>query len=309
MQVLFQHPPSPVQAFQHPILEAQNLRCWVKRDDLLQLESQPGDLAFCGNKWRKLKYNLLTARQAGYSSLLTFGGAYSNHIAATASAGQLFGFQTIGIIRGEKVEPLNPTLAFADSCGMELHFWPRERYRQKEDAGIIAQLRNQFPTAYLLPEGGTNALALRGCAELAEEFLAQTELDYLCISCGTGGTLAGLVQGLAGRAFAMGFSALKGDFHQALIQDLLLPEKWNNWTVCTAYHWGGYAKTPPELLVFVAEMQKLGLPLEPIYTGKMLWGVLDLARQGYFTPGARIGVVHTGGLQGWRDHQSNHFKA
>lgn len=286
--------------FQHPLLEAQQITCFIKRDDLLQLESHSGDQAFSGNKWRKLKYNLSYARHKGYSTLLTFGGAFSNHIAATASAGNLFGFRTIGIIRGERGLPLNPTLQFAEACGMELHFWSREQYRHKDQPESLAQLQRQFPEAYILPEGGTNVLALQGCAELAEEILSQEKVDYICMSCGTGGTLAGIIQGLAGRAFALGFSALKGDFQRTDIQKLLLPNAWNNWEVVTEYHFGGYAKVPPHLLAFLAEMKTYDLPLEPIYTGKMLWGVLDKVKQGYFPKGTRIGVIHTGGLQGWR---------
>ena len=300
MQALFQHPPSPLQAFHHPILEARNLTCFIKRDDLLQLETQPGDQAFCGNKWRKLKYNLAAARELGYTTLLTFGGAFSNHIAATASAGKLFGFNTIGIIRGEEVLPLNPTLGFATDCGMELHFWSREQYRRKDEPQVLAQLQEQFPQAYIIPEGGTNTLALRGCAELAEEILAQEQVDYICLSCGTGGTLAGVIQGLAGRAFALGFSALKGNFHKAEVQQLLGATGFDKWDIATEYHFDGYAKTPPELLDFLVEMKRYELTLEPIYTGKMMWGVLDRAKQGYFQPGSRICVVHTGGMQGWR---------
>lgn len=301
MDILFQHQPSPMLRFQHPLLEAQQITCFIKRDDLLHLETVPGDQAFCGNKWRKLKYNLIAAREQGHSTLLTFGGAFSNHIAATASAGKLFGFRTIGIIRGEKILPLNPTLHFAESCGMDLHFWSREQFRQKDQPEMLAQLHIDFPGAYILPEGGTNTLALKGCAELAEEILSQEAVDYVCLSCGTGGTLAGVIKGLAGRAFALGFSALKGDFHRAEVHKLLQPETWNNWEVATEYHFGGYAKVPPDLLAFLAEMKIYGLPLEPIYTGKMLWGVLEKVKQGYFPKGSRICVVHTGGLQGWRE--------
>lgn len=300
MNILFQHHASPMLRFQHPLLEAQQITCFIKRDDLLQLESMPGDQAFCGNKWRKLKYNLIAAREQGYSTLLTFGGAFSNHIAATASAGKLFGFRTVGIIRGEKTLPLNPTLLFAESCGMELHFWSRAQFRQKDQANVLAQLQRDFPGAYVLPEGGTNALALQGCAELAKEILSQEAVDYICVSCGTGGTLAGIVQGLTGEAFALGFSALKGDFHRAEVHKLLHPATWDNWEVATEYHFGGYAKVPQDLLAFLEEMKTYGLPLEPIYTGKMLWGVLDKVNQGYFPKGSRICVVHTGGLQGWK---------
>jgi 1-aminocyclopropane-1-carboxylate deaminase len=301
MQVLWQHAPSPIQEFRHPLLEARGLSCVIKRDDLLQLEFQAGDQAFCGNKWRKLKYNLLEARNRGCTALLTFGGAYSNHIAATASAGKLFGFDTIGIIRGEAVTPLNPTLQFAQECGMALHYWSREQYRNKTAPAVLADLQKQYPQAYILPEGGSNALALRGCAELAEEILAEVPVDYLCISCGTGGTLAGLIQGLAGRAEAWGFSALKGDFHQEAVRNYLMPNDWPNWGTVTDYHFGGYAKTPLELLDFMAEMEAhYDLPLEPIYTAKLLYGVLDMAKKGRFPSGSRICVVHTGGLQGWK---------
>lgn len=301
MQVLWQHAASPIQEFRHPLLDARGLTCVIKRDDLLQLEFQAGDQAFCGNKWRKLKYNLLEARNQGCTALLTFGGAYSNHIAATASAGKLFGFETIGIIRGEAVTPLNPTLQFAKECGMALHYWSREGYRSKAEPDVLAALQNQYPQAYILPEGGSNALALRGCAELAEEILDQIPLDYLCVSCGTGGTLAGLIQGMAGRAVAWGFSALKGDFHQEAVRNYLAPNNWPNWDIATDYHFGGYAKTSVELLDFMAEMEAYyDLPLEPIYTAKLLYGVLDMAKKSCFPTGSSICVLHTGGLQGWK---------
>jgi 1-aminocyclopropane-1-carboxylate deaminase len=279
-------------------LSKYGVELYIKRDDQLLLEVFPGDQSFCGNKWRKLQYNLVAAKEQGCPSLLTFGGAFSNHIAATASAGAFFGFKTIGIIRGDRVEPLNRTLAHAERCGMELHFWSRARFREKDSPTVQQELALAFPAAYFLPEGGTNRLAFKGCAELAQEILEQCSPDFVAVSCGTGGTLAGMIPVLDGKAEALGFSALKGDFHQALIQKWLFPEVYDHWTVFTEYHGGGYAKVSPVLRSFLATNSENGLVLDPIYTGKVLIGVIDRLEKGFFLPGSKICVVHTGGLQG-----------
>ena len=295
MEFLMQHDPSPLQ-----FLTARNgVSLWIKRDDLLPFNN---DDAFCGNKCRKLKYNLLEAKAHYFQNLLTFGGAYSNHIAAVASAGAQFGFSTIGVIRGEAHSPLNPTLQKAQSNGMTLTYLDRQSYRQKSTEAFQEQLRKTYgPETYIIPEGGTNKLALLGCQEMALELLNQckVEPDFICLSVGTGGTMAGVVQGLKGRCKVLGFPALKGSF----LQDEL--HKWigdqhTNWSLVNDYHFGGYAKYDDQLLAFIKHFRtQYDVALDPIYTAKMCYGVIDLIDQGYFTPGSSVVMVHTGGLQGW----------
>jgi 1-aminocyclopropane-1-carboxylate deaminase len=268
--------PSPVQEVHDSQL---GVRLFLKRDDLIH-----PDLP--GNKWRKLKYNLDAAREQGHDTLLTFGGAYSNHLRATAAAGFHFGFKTIGLVRGEPHLPLNPVLRSAVGHGMRLSYVDRATYRLK-----------QPPPGhyYLLPEGGTNALAVRGCAELAAEL---EPFDTVCVAVGTGGTLAGIAAGLThGRA--LGFSVLKGSgFLRSTVEDLhteTYGRTFANWTLETAYHHGGYARSTPSLLDFIATFQaRHGLALDPVYTGKMMYGIYALDAAGYFPPGARVCAVITG---------------
>ncbi len=288
--------PSPLQEILEDALSEKGVRLWVKRDDLLHPE-------ISGNKWRKLKYNLLEARRLGYKILLTFGGAYSNHIAAVAAAGKEFGFATIGIIRGGQILPRNPTLSFAEHCGMRLQFITRTTYRKKDQPGFLESLKTRFGDFYLLPEGGTNALALRGCAEIIDELESQTDLlpDYICVCCGTGGTAAGLVAGLNGRQHMMGFSVLKGSFLKTEVASFLenYGVTFQNWSVETSYHFGGYAKFRPELIDFINDFrQKFDIPLDPIYTGKMFFGIFDMIKKGRFQKGTTLLAIHTGGLQG-----------
>lgn len=273
----------------------------IKRDDLLH---PPDDLCFCGNKWRKLKYNLIQAKAAGYQQLLTFGGAYSNHIAAVASAGRLFRFTTTGMIRGEEHLPLNPTLQHAKEQGMRIHYVSRSEFRRKREPEMLRQLEERFGPAYVLPEGGTNASALQGVQELVAELRAQTVIEartYVAVSCGTGGTMAGILLGMAGQGQVMGFPALKGDFMEGEVKELLASEgaSWENWSINTAYHFGGYAKYKPELVTFMADFaQQYGIQLDPIYTSKLFFGLFDLIEKGAFEVGSKVIVVHTGGLQG-----------
>ncbi|GAA4465541.1 pyridoxal-phosphate dependent enzyme [Nibrella saemangeumensis] len=284
---------SPLQQLSGPA----TIRLYLKRDDLLHPQVS-------GNKWRKLKYNLIAARQQQHDTLLTFGGAYSNHLFATAAAGQLAGFSTIGIVRGEDHrERDSPTLAFARSCGMHLHFVSRADYRRKDLSEFITQLASQFGRFYCLPEGGSNHLAVQGVAEVISEIEQQLGRvpDYVCCPVGTGGTLAGLAAGASEPTQVLGFSALKGggfltDDVQKLLNaaDLAKPFR-----LLTDYHFGGYAKTTPELIAFILDFeQQTGVLIEQVYTGKMLYGILDLARRGYFPDGATVVAIHTGGLQG-----------
>jgi 1-aminocyclopropane-1-carboxylate deaminase/D-cysteine desulfhydrase-like pyridoxal-dependent ACC family enzyme len=293
-------PPSPVAAIQTEVTEQAQIRLLIKRDDMLQ---PAGDEDLCGNKVRKLKYNLAAAHAVGQKRLLTFGGAYSNHIAAVARAGRYYGFETIGIIRGEAHTPLNPTLSRAVSNGMQLHYLDRSTYRQKQLPAVIDVLRQQFGDCYLIPEGGTNDLALQGSGEIIAEIEDQLGYlpDYLVVACGTGGTLAGMIRTAAGRSQLLGVSALKGDFMPGEVQKWLGPDfPHRNWIVNTGYHFGGYAKFPKELRKFVQEFEgEHGILLDPVYTSKLAFGVLDLIGKGYFSKGSSVMMVHTGGLQGW----------
>ncbi|MCB2409434.1 1-aminocyclopropane-1-carboxylate deaminase/D-cysteine desulfhydrase [Hymenobacter lucidus] len=287
-----------LQELHEPIAAQRGVRLLLLRDDLTHPELP-------GNKWRKLKYNLAEARRQGHDTLLTFGGAFSNHIAAVAAVGRLQGFRTIGLIRGEETLPLNPTLARAGADGMSLRYLDRETYRRKQEPAFIGELLAQTGPAYVLPEGGTNALALPGCAELITELRGQTDFDTIAVACGTGGTLAGLLTGLAGQQHALGVAALKnGGFLREEINELTRAaagRTYDNYQLLTDYHCGGYAAFSAELLGFMQEFQRRhGVLLDPIYTGKLLYAVLDQIRQGHFAAGSTVVAVHTGGLQGWQ---------
>lgn len=250
-----------------------------------------------GNKFFKLKYNFLAAQQQGKTSLITFGGAFSNHIAATAYAANRFGFQSIGIIRGEELatQPLNHTLATAQKLGMQLHFVSRKDYRLKDSAAYLNALEMQYPNSYIIPEGGTNAFAIQGCTEILSADDLNT-YDVICCAVGTGGTITGLIEASTAQQQILGFSALKGDF---LSTDVAQMTEKRNWKILDHYCCGGYAKTTIELLQFIENFEKkYQIPLEPIYTGKMFLGIFDLISQHYFAKNSRILVIHSGGLQG-----------
>jgi 1-aminocyclopropane-1-carboxylate deaminase len=294
-----ERPASPVQEIHGGALSAAGVRLLVKRDDLLRWEEGS---AFCGNKWRKLKYNLLAARSQGLQRLLSFGGAYSNHLAAVAEAAHVLGFASTGIVRGEETMPLNPTLQRVQEHGMQLLYVSREAYLRKAETGFLSSLGIHPESCYVIPEGGTNGLALAGCRELAAEITAVEIPDCIAVACGTGGTLAGLVSGLEGRCPALGFSVLKGDFLQEEVRRLLAENGYahcDNLAINTEYHFGGYAKWRPELLDFMRQFEaNHGFALEPIYTGKLFYALFDLIRKGHFPRGATVMAVHTGGLQG-----------
>lgn len=262
----------------------------IKRLDLVHPQ-------ISGNKFFKLKYNLLAAQQQGYKKLLTFGGAYSNHIAATAYAAQCFGFESLGIIRGEELasKPLNPTLSTAQQFGMQLQFVSRENYRLKQSPDYLAQLQQDYPDYYVIPEGGTNTLAIQGCQEILNAQDCEN-YDLICCAVGTGGTMTGLIEASSTHQHVLGFSALKGDFLTSEVQQLTHK---TNWQITDQFCCGGYAKTTPALLQFIqAFEQRYQIPLEQVYTGKMLMGVFELIQQGHFSAHSRILVIHSGGLQG-----------
>ncbi|MGH1396294.1 MAG: 1-aminocyclopropane-1-carboxylate deaminase/D-cysteine desulfhydrase [Trichormus sp.] len=260
-----------------------------------------------GNKWFKLKYNLLAAKAQNYTTILTFGGAYSNHIYATAAAGNFLGFRTIGVIRGEERLPLNPTLSFAVAQGMQLVYVDRETYRQRNTPELYADLRQRFGEVFIIPEGGCNLNGVWGCTEILSDVTAK--FDTICVACGTATTLAGLILSLQPKQRSLGFPVLKnGDFLRYDITKLLtqyltsgLPTPSRNpasWELVCDYHFGGYAKVNYELVSFSHEFTQIhGVPLDYVYTAKMFYGVMDLIRKGRIE-GDRLLLIHTGGLQG-----------
>ncbi|MDZ4261198.1 MAG: pyridoxal-phosphate dependent enzyme [Pseudomonadota bacterium] len=286
--------PTPIQEINDPLLDCYGIRLLIKRSDLVHP-------TISGNKWYKLKHNLLAARQQGYQTLLTFGGAYSNHIHALAAAGHEYGFKTIGMIRGETYQPLNATLQFAVDHGMMLHYLNRADYRLKESVQFVEQLQQRFGEFYLLPEGGTNELAVQGCRELLADVVEP--FDLVACACGTGGSFAGVVAALNGKHQALAVAVLKGaEFLRDVVQQWVLQstrQQFDNWQIESDYHHGGYAKTTPELLAFVRRFERLhGIPLDPVYTGKLFFALYVLVQQQHFARGTTLLAIHSGGLQG-----------
>ena len=273
---------------------AKNISVYLKREDLLHSEVS-------GNKFRKLKYNIKEAIAQGRSKIVTFGGAFSNHIAATGAAGKMANIDTVGVIRGEelavdlpKTLKFNPTLQFASSCGMEFKFMSREEYRKKEDPDFLEALRQEFGDFYLVPEGGTNKLAIKGCEEILKP--EDKAFDYVCASVGTGGTIAGIINSASKDQKVLGFSALKGDFLTSEVKKLT---KADNWQISTSFHFGGYAKVNRELINFINIFKKTyNIQLDPVYTGKLLFGIFAMIENSHFPENSKILAIHTGGLQG-----------
>lgn len=282
--------PSPLEELRDDRLTKTGLRLLLKRDDLISPDIP-------GNKWRKLKYNLESARKQGHQALLTFGGAYSNHIRATAAAGYYFGFATLGVIRGEEHLPLNPSLEYAVRGGMRLAYLDRTAYREKMSPQVIAMLHRRFGDFYLLPEAGSNADAVRGCAEIPGEI--DCEFDLACCACGTGGTLAGLAHGLGPGQRALGFSVLKGGAF--LMRDVAgfqcqaYGAVSGNWSIKCDFHFGGFARRNSALDQFIADFEaRHALSLDWVYVAKMLYGIFALAQEGSFPDGTTIVAVITG---------------
>ena len=278
-----------------PILEEKKIELFIKREDLIHP-------FVSGNKFRKLKYNLQEAKKLKKNALLTFGGAYSNHIVATAVAGKLAGFKTFGVIRGDELgknlaQTLeeNATLREAHENGMKFHFVSRELYRQKASFGFIEKMKNKWGDFYVIPEGGTNGLAVEGCQEILTK--EDHQFDYICSSVGTGGTIAGLIKAKKKRQNVLGFPALKGSFLSEEIKKYVIKDK--TWKLQKGYHFGGYAKHDDELITFINDFKaKTEVLLDPVYTGKMMFGLFDLIKNNYFSEGSKILAIHTGGLQG-----------
>ncbi|MCX2717992.1 1-aminocyclopropane-1-carboxylate deaminase/D-cysteine desulfhydrase [Lentiprolixibacter aurantiacus] len=280
----------PNQKIELPILEEHGVTLNIKREDLIHP-------LVSGNKYRKLKYNLQAAREGGFDTLLTFGGAYSNHIAATAFAGAENGLRTIGVIRGEELEYVwqdNPTLREAHRTGMHFHFMSRKDYRQKTTTSILDKLKERWGKFYVLPEGGTNILAVKGCEEILKP--QDAHFDFIASCVGTGGTLAGLINSARPHQEVLGFPVLKDE---GLKEDIPTFVKRGQWRLIWDYHFGGYAKVSRELVTFINDFRrKTGVSLDPIYTGKLLYGIIDLIGRGKFKTGTNILAIHSGGLQG-----------
>ncbi|MEH2197680.1 1-aminocyclopropane-1-carboxylate deaminase/D-cysteine desulfhydrase [Nostoc sp.] len=299
--------PPPIQKINSEIARHAGVDLYVLRLDLMHPWVN-------GNKWFKLKYNLLEAKEKNFTTLLTFGGAYSNHIYATAAAGNLFGFRTIGVIRGEETLPLNPTLSFAVQQGMQLVYLNREMYRQRNTPALQEYLQQRFGEVFIIPEGGSNLNGVRGCMEIVGDAMSTAgyayAFDRICVACGTATTLAGIALSLHQGQRAIAFPVLKnGAFLAQETESLLtnylasdLPTPFNSpasWELVCDYHFGGYAKVNDELLMFSQQFkEEHGIPLDYVYTAKMFYGVMDLLKQGFFSKGDSLLLIHTGGLQG-----------
>ncbi|HCX22333.1 MAG: 1-aminocyclopropane-1-carboxylate deaminase [Flammeovirgaceae bacterium] len=283
--------PSPVEPLFDELFAQNNLKVSVKRDDLIHPD-------IMGNKWRKLKYNVQEAKKLGYSGLLTFGGAYSNHIAATAAAAHENELKSIGLIRGDELnETSNHTLRFASTKGMRLEFLTRNSFATSKSS--INEIQNKYPNYYVLPEGGTNYLAIEGCAEIVYEL--KEKYDYLITPYGTGGTMAGILKGMRNEGKLIGISSLKGDWMDEDFNLLLKKNKigFKNYQIMKDFHFGGYGRVSDQLIDLINRIkQKFDLQLDPIYTGKMYFGALKLIEEGFFESGSEILMIHTGGLQG-----------
>lgn len=271
------------------------IKLWVKREDLLHPH-------ISGNKYRKLRYNLEAARDKGFNTLVTFGGAFSNHIAATAAAGKEFGFKTVGVIRGDELADdlfnllqTNPTMNFAHEQGMQFIFVDRKTYRLKHTTEFIESLHSKLGVFYLVPEGGTNNLAVEGCEEILDK--NDINFNYICCAIGTGGTISGIINSTNPNQKVLGFPALKGDFLSEIIKEYVHTS--DNWLLQTNYHFGGFAKINEELVHFINDFkEQTSIQLDPIYTGKMLFGIVDLFKKSYFEKDSKILAIHSGGLQG-----------
>lgn len=280
--------PSPLVELHDERLDQHELRLYLKRDDLIHPEVP-------GNKWRKLKYNLVAARQEGHAQLLTFGGAFSNHIRAVAAAGRALGFATVGIVRGEEHLPLNDSLAYAVSKGMRLSYMDRSAYRQKSDREVLAALVDEIGPSYVVPEGGSNALGVRGCAELPGEL--DLQFDVICCASGTGTTLAGVAAGLEGRhQRALGFAVLKGgrflDDEVRRLQREAFDAVTDNWSIDVDFHFGGYAKRTAALDEFIVDFQaRHDITLDWVYEAKMMSGLFTRIAAGAFSSGTTIVAV------------------
>lgn len=279
---------SPEEEIQFPLFKKKDLRVFLKRDDLIHP-------FISGNKWRKLKYQLLKAQEHNKHRLITFGGAWSNHLLAVACAGAKFGFKTVGFVRGEEIS--NPVLSMCKLYGMQLHFVSREAYKHKES---LFEQHYATPDDLFVDEGGYGLEAVKGCADLVSELTAS--YDHIFVACGTGATVAGILKGVQERDLRTrvhGVPVLKGgDFIREQVEQLEVDTA--ELSLHLDYHFGGYAKIKETLVEFVRYfVSSTGVMIEPTYTGKTCFALFDMIRKDTFAPGDRILLVHTGGLTGF----------
>ncbi len=291
--------PSPLERLHHPIFDQFSLTVFIKRDDLLHN-------IISGNKWRKLKYNLAQLKHSNHQGAITFGGSYSNHIHAFAYACKLQNIPCVGVIRGEPQYANNFTLTWARHWGMKCHFVDRQTYRRRFESEFITELNQQYPNYFVIPEGGSNPLAITGVSEVITELNQQIDFDTLITPVGSGGTIAGLVSGDAvthcKQHKILGISVLKQAEYLTNDIKLLLTEsghKHTNWQLLTDFHRGGYGKfSQQDCQRILAFNRVTGITFEPVYSGKMLLAFLDLIQQNFFKAHEKIVLLHTGGLQG-----------
>lgn len=283
-------------AVEDPILRERGIQLRILRLDRIHPQ-------ISGNKWYKLKHNLLAARAQSQHTVLSFGGAYSNHLVALAAASKASALRSIGIVRGEATKVLNPALQFAEQQGMALHYVSRSNYRNKEAPEFIRELEQRFGSFYLIPEGGSNLLGIKGCAEIADHLQWQRKAAprYVLMACGTAATLTGVVSAVTSDCEVIGISVLKGlDTLSPQVNawlDQLASARECRWSIKTQYHHGGYGKTSPALNHFIDAFEaRTGIPLEPVYTGKMMWGVYEMIESGEIARGAEVIALHTGGV-------------
>lgn len=285
--------PSPLQQLNHPLFEQRQIQVFIKRDDLIHP-------IISGNKWRKLKGNLAQATATKKKGIISFGGAYSNHIHALAYACKQQGLKAVGIIRGEPHYQNNYTLIWARYWGMQLEFVDRQTYRQRHEQDYLTTLQNRYPDHLIVPEGGTNKLALSGVGEVIEELNKQIKYDTLMLPVGSGGTISGLIKADNNMHQIIGIAVLKqAEYLIDEMNALLEHHSYSNWQLLTEFHRGGYAKFSANDCQRLTEFIAItGVPFEPVYSGKMVLALLDLVAQGYFPKHHKIVLIHTGGLQG-----------
>lgn len=291
--------PPRLQRLTAPYLDERDIRLSVLRLDTIN------PLVF-GNKWFKLKLNLQASQEQGFARLLSFGGAYSNHLMAVAAAGEHYGMETIGVVRGELARPLNPVLQFASDRGMKLQGISRSQYRQKDSTAFADALRSQWGECFIIPEGGSNALGVKGCREIASlvRWESDTRRRLLAMACGTGATMAGVIQGFAANAAMgleiLGVSVLKAPGYMSRnVSQWLDPRSTSSepaWRIDDDSHFGGYARSNPVLERFMSEFSGLhAIPLEHVYTGKLFWRLDQDISSGRIAPGTEVIALHTGG--------------
>lgn len=270
-----------------------NIDVTIRREDLLHP-------LISGNKFRKLKYNILHAQKENFKGLITFGGAFSNHILATAAAAKEYNFKSIGIIRGDELKDNyrnNPTLKFAEDLGMQFIFVSREEYKHRNSEIYLNKLISNYPEYFVVPEGGTNLLAIKGCEEILNN--SDSDFNYICCASGTGGTISGIINTLNTNQIALSFPVLKDESLKESIKNLIKKTDSDNWNIIDSYHFNGYGKVNDDLIKFINQFfNTFGIPLDPVYTGKLFYGIFDMIDNNYFNPNDKILAIHTGGLQG-----------